>query len=62
MTHVVRTTLVVKQIEEGHVQIVLYLVYFIDELMGSSKIRCPTSMWSFTLLQYPYSITIWMSH
>jgi hypothetical protein len=50
MTHVVRTTLVVKQIEEGHVQIVQYLIYFMNELTGSSKIRYPTSMWSFTLL------------
>lgn len=37
-THVVGTALVVGR-EEGHVQAVQYLVYFNNEVLGSTKIR-----------------------
>jgi hypothetical protein len=41
MTHVVSTTLVVEQAEEGHAYSVQHLVYFINEVLGPSKIRYP---------------------
>jgi hypothetical protein len=40
-THVVSTTLVVEREEEGHAYPVQYLVYFISEVLGPSKIRYP---------------------
>jgi hypothetical protein len=41
MTHVVSTTLVVERTEEGHPYPVQHPVYFISEVLGSSKIRYP---------------------
>jgi hypothetical protein len=38
-THVVSTTLVVERAEEGHAYLVQHLVYFISEVLGTSKIR-----------------------
>jgi hypothetical protein len=40
-THVVSTTLVVERAEEGCAYLVQHLVYFISQLLGSSKIRYP---------------------
>jgi hypothetical protein len=40
-TPVVSTTLVVKQVEEGHTYLVQHPVYFISEVLGPSKIRYP---------------------
>jgi hypothetical protein len=39
--HVVSTVLVVKRAEEGHAYPVQHPVYFISEVLGPSKIRCP---------------------
>jgi hypothetical protein len=39
MNHMVSTVLVVERKEEGHVQAIQYLVYFISEVLGPSKIR-----------------------
>jgi ribonuclease HI len=41
MTHVVSTALVVERVEEGRAYPVHHLVYFISEVIGPSKIRCP---------------------
>jgi hypothetical protein len=40
-THVVSTALVVERVEEGHAYPVQHPVYFISEVLGSSKIRYP---------------------
>jgi hypothetical protein len=40
-THVVRTTLVVERVEEGHAYPVQHSVYFISEVHGPSKIKYP---------------------
>src|SRR5438552_16023012 len=40
-SHVVTTTIVVETQEEGHIQKVQRLVYFISEVLSESKIRYP---------------------
>src|SRR6266542_4293938 len=39
--HVVSTTIVVERQEEGHIQKVQRLVYFVSEVLSESKIRYP---------------------
>src|SRR6266498_2043496 len=38
-SHVVRTAIVIERQEEGHIQKVQHLVYFVSEVLSESKIR-----------------------
>src|SRR5437762_1535259 len=40
-SHVVSTAIVVQRQEEGHIQKVQRPIYFVSEVLGESKIRCP---------------------
>jgi hypothetical protein len=40
-THVVSTALVVERVEEGHAYPMQHPVYFINEVLGPSKLRYP---------------------